>query len=812
MTLVSVWSLAQERKKTEFVRISENVEIDGELNEPFWSTLKSAEGFFQNQPIAGADATEKTEVKIAYDDNAIYIAFINYDDRDSMTMTLSQRDDVGNADWCGVVIDPYNAGTIGFGFYLTSAGVQIDELITVENFDPNWNAVWKSAVTIHDDKWIAEFEIPFSAIRFSENNQNNWGINFARNIRRHREEVFWNFYDPAGLNLLSQLGKASGIQDVNAPLRLSFFPYVSGYLENFNGVTTPTANGGMDVKWGLNEAFTVDITLIPDFGQVQFDNQVLNTSPFEVYFNERRQFFTEGTDLFNKPGGIFYSRRIGGSPIFGGNVYSMIDSTEEVVSNPATTKLLNATKLSGRTKKGTGIGVFNAITGNSYAEIRDTITGESRQIRTDPATNYNVFVIDQNLKNNSSVALTNANTWRSGSAYDANVSSLLLDFYTKGQRYNFWGIGNVSQKFLTDSISVGHNIIAGIEKSAGAFRSGLVYQELSKTYDPNDLGFNFITNVREISLSANYNWFKPFWRFNRFWLNFWTGHRRIVEPDAYADYKINIDFGGAFKNFTFAGGGVYLEPTRLHDYFEPRVEGRFYESDALIAPSLWVSTDYSKPYAFDARGTWYQYFEDQRYGFDLTIENRIRFNDKWYLIQRYNQNNAWLEEGVALTQSFEIPFDAFNPEDPIFAKRDSTTITNTIDLSYIMTNRMGITFRLRHYWSKLHYQEFFRLNDDGKMVSTTYTGLDANEQSIHNNSFNAWTIDMVYRWIFAPGSELTLVWKNSIFSFNDQVERNYFENVGDLFTNPATNSISLKVLYFIDYWSVHQKVFKKKDL
>ena len=123
---------------------------------------------------------------------------------------------------------------------------------------------------------------------------------------------------------------------------------------------------------------------------------------------------------------------------------------------------------------------------------------------------------------------------------------------------------------------------------------------------------------------------------------------------------------------------------------------------------------------------------------------------------------------------------------------------------------MGITFRLRHYWSKLDYNEFFLLNDDGVMEQTTYTGIGANEESLHNNSFNAFTIDMAYRWVFAPGSELSLVWKNSIFSFTDEVENNYFQNVRDIANDPATNSLSLKVLYYIDYWQFHQKHIRRK--
>ena len=221
-------------------------------------------------------------------------------------------------------------------------------------------------------------------MRFSKENQNEWGVNFARNIRRNREESYWNNNDPTRRNLISQLGVLKGIQDVDSPLRLAFSPYISGYIENYDGNTSYSGNGGMDVKWGVNEAFTLDMTLIPDFGQVQFDNQVLNTTPFEVRFNERRQFFTEGTELFNKPGGTFYSRRIGGKPLRADEVRGDLDSNEVITNNPGTSQLLNATKLSGRTKKGTGVGVFNAVTGRMDATIEDTLTGEKRNLPNGP--------------------------------------------------------------------------------------------------------------------------------------------------------------------------------------------------------------------------------------------------------------------------------------------------------------------------------------------------------------------------------------------------------------------------------------------
>lgn len=152
----------------------------------------------------------------------------------------------------------------------------------------------------------------------------------------------------------------------------------------------------MDVKYGISDAFTLDMTLIPDFGQAQSDNKVLNLSPFEVQFNENRQFFTEGTELFNK-GGLFYSRRIGGTPLNYGKAYNNLQDGEEVVENPLAPQLYNATKISGRTAKGLGIGFFNATSGRTVATIRNS-EGIERQVETDPLTNFNVLVFDQNLK------------------------------------------------------------------------------------------------------------------------------------------------------------------------------------------------------------------------------------------------------------------------------------------------------------------------------------------------------------------------------------------------------------------------------
>lgn len=788
------------------MRTVEKMEIDGQLNEAVWGLAETATDFKQFTPVAGANSSQQTEVRVTYDDQAIYIGATMFDTRDSITRTLSQRDDVGNADWFGVIFDSYNAGTIGFSFIVTSAGVQVDELHQVDGYDINWNAVWQSAVAIYDDKWIAEIKIPFSALRFPKESEQTWGINFSRNIRRNREESYWNFYDPTGINLISQLGELHGIKNVDSPVRLSFYPYVSGYIENDGATNTTsyTANGGMDLKYGLNESFTLDVTLIPDFGQVQFDNQVLNLSPFEVRYNERRQFFTEGTELFNK-GDLFYSRRIGGEPIFLYDVYDDLDSNEIVESNPSATRLLNATKLSGRTKKGLGIGFFNAITSTTYASILNTSTSESRLYLTNPLTNYNVLVLDQNLKNNSSVTLINTSVLREGFAYDANVTSGGFNLFTKDQKYQSVGQFVLSQIYSGDSVDLGHLINFGFGKSSGQFTWGTSYFETSKNYNPNDLGYFFWTNQRTVNLELGYSIYTPFWRLYNFWSSFSTSYTRNVAPDDFANFEITADIGGTFKNFMTAGIWVFSEPVITYDFFEPRVQGRYYEYPQTIGAGGFLSSNYSKPLALDMRAGLIRFDDAGRFVFDITTSPRIRFSDKIFLVLTnyigYNQN----EEGAALDNNFDLPFDG---ADPIFAIRDRFTTENTIAATYIFTNKMGITFRLRHYWSKVNYDSFYRLDADGKFQPTTYTGFTADNISLHNNSFNAFTIDMAYRWVFAPGSELSLVWKNSIFSFSEETEKNYFQNVGSMSGIPATNSISLKILLYIDYWTLRQKVAK----
>lgn len=410
-------------------RINTAIKIDGELSDPAWNEATSVSDFVQFEPKPGRSPSHQTAFKILYDDKAVYISAIMYDEApDSINLQLSERDQIGVVDWIGFTIDSYQDGQNGSGFFVTASGNQIDRKFTANNVgnnvsfsgDRSWDAVWESKVKITDKGWIAEMKIPYSALRFPTAQVQDWNINFFRMIRRHREVSSWNPIDPAGDGFLIQSGRLIGLESIKSPLRLSATPFVAGYLEitddpnsNPSISNLKSFNGGMDIRYGINDAFTIDMTLIPDFGEADSDEQVLNLTPFEVRFDENRQFFTEGIELFER-GGLFYSRRVGDRTFDSGAAQRGLLANEFVKSNPGRAQLVNATKLSGRTKNGLGIGLFNAVESTMNAVIGNVETGAERLVQTNPLTNYNVLVFNQNLKNNSSVTLTNTNVLRDG--------------------------------------------------------------------------------------------------------------------------------------------------------------------------------------------------------------------------------------------------------------------------------------------------------------------------------------------------------------------------------------------------------------
>lgn len=785
------------QRNYEIKRIEADLKIDGELNESHWERANVMTDFITNYPKFGDTSNFKSEVRLYYDNDALYVGGILYDpEPDSVSYTLSQRDDFGNADWCGILLDPYATAISGFSFSVTSAGVEVDALELSEETDYSWNAVWKSATAQRKDGWSFEMRIPFSAVRFPNKNVQEWNINFARSIRRNRETSWWNPVDPNQFGEMTQAGKMVGMKDVKSPIRLSLVPYTTGYVENSydDALGKQTWRSrmtyGLDLKYGLNDAFTLDMTLIPDFGQTVSDNQVLNLGPFEVRFNENRPFFLEGTDLFSI-GGVFYSRRIGARPFNYGDAYDGLDSTETVINNPELASMLNGTKVSGRTQNGLGIGVFNAIEGPVKATIENQ-SGDQRFVETHPLTNYNVFVLSQNLKNNSSVSFVNTNVMRSGGARDANVTVGEATIFTADRHYAIDASLTVSSIFNENKPTFGHTVFTGVRKVYGKWRYQLGYGEESDTYDPNDLGFLFANNSRFYNAGLDWNDFSPRGRFLRRWASIGVYYEELYKPHLYANNTYSWSMAGTFRNFLTAGINGNFSPFGEVNHFESRTFGKEVKFNPSFRVGGFYSSDYSKPFALDLRFWYKQFTNTSQKGMSFTVSPRARLSDKLFLVWRTTTDFILHDYG------YVSKLDDNYADDIILGYRDRQIVENSLQMEYIFTKRMGIDLRLRHYWQQVKYKYFVELLGEGRMVESAYHPLSDNGESAHNTSYNAFTVDINYRWVFIPGSELRLVYKNNIFNAQNQILPSYFSTFGTIFDQPQINSISMKLLVFVD--------------
>ena len=691
--------------------------IDGVINDDFWSKIPFVTNFKQTTPKPGQNPTYQTEVKLTYDDEALYVAARMYDNPDSMYVFLTERDQIGNSDFFFVTFNTYRDGINGEGLGITPSGVQFDTKYSNYEESISWDVVWETATTIDQKGWTAEYKIPWSALRFPEVEEQFWGINFGREIRRNRERSYWNFVDPTVDGFLTQTGTLTGIKNIKPPVRLFFFPYASAYVENNSANGSAFSNRqniGMDVKYGINDAFTVDMTLIPDFGQARFDNQVLNLSQFEVEFNENRQFFTEGVELFNKAE-LFYSRRIGGTPFNQSTVFGQLDSLERVVNNPPQSQLLNATKLSGRTKDGLGIGVFNAVESEEFAEIENTETGEKRTFKTNTLTNYNVLVFDQVIRNNSFVTFTNTNVVRQGTNRDANVSQLDFQLADKKNKYAVSASGALSNQFENGEVNTGQKALAAFEKISGNLTYTLSHEIITDRFNPNDLGFQTLFNTQETYGYIRYQNYKP-----KKYFNFWrhdldVTYSRIFKPDNFANLGASWSTVCGLKSFHAFGLNAGVEPIETLDFFETRTFDQYYAFPRNFWYGGFISTDYSRPFAFDIRFNNRVFDEVGRYNTGLYLSARIRPNDKLFFVLDFTRDQNENEVGYAITANRNTLND-----DLIMGRRDIDVHISAITANYILNNKMALNLNLRHYWSTATYDKLYDLERDGSLAEIVF--------------------------------------------------------------------------------------------
>ena len=816
----------ENRKHTSAVRLTESITIDGALNETVWQSAPIATDFIQTELTPGKNSNYKTEVRVLYDDKFIYFGATMIDPNpDSIFRELIIRDQISNAntDWFAVLIDTYRDGNNGTAFIITPSSVQADarqyaggnEMGFTEDYA--WNAVWEAKSLITKNGWSTEMKIPYSALRFPKNDEQKWRINFARQVRRTREKSFWNYVNPLIIGIVPQCGEIDGLKNIVSPIRLQAFPFGAVYSENtrvknsdgtISSAWQNTITGGLDIKYGINNAYTLDLTLIPDFGQVQSDPRIVNLTPFEVRFDENRQFFTEGVELFNR-GTYFYSRRIGAvSDYFVNNLYNNLKSNETVTNLPSQAQLYNATKISGRDASGLGIGFLNAVAAPTYATITDE-KGTSHKQQVTPLTNFNVISFDKNLPNNSYITLINTNVWRSGDAYDANLTAVYAELKNKKNTYSTV----LSSSFSTQQFAVenknGYAFDVQAGKISGNYQWWTFNSLRSNLYNPNDFGFENQLNSVQFGIWNAYFQNTPRGNFTRWNVTADIYVNRLYSPNVRVTEGFESNAFFLTKNIFAFGGNLKISPNGSHDYYEPRTSdySRYLNVPGNTLLGGFISTDYIKPIALDVKASIRPYSENNRLASSLAIGPRFRFNDKVSLILSSEADKFDNFINYVGADVNSIGYSKLSSSDILMGKRQQLTVINAATLKWSFNYVMGISFKLRHYWTRINYDAYYLLGSEGNLLNTEYTGSDSKNESLHNTNFNIFNIDAAFTWRFAPGSDFIINWKNNIFNGDNNVALNYFDNVGNLFSNPQNNSFSFKLIYFLDYLQ-----FKKKKL
>jgi hypothetical protein len=387
------------------LRVSEAIRVDGRLDEEAWSRAVPVTEFTQVAPEEGRPASERMEVRILFDADALYVGARLYDSQ-APTTRLGRRDAALESDWFSVILDSYHDHRTAYGFEVNPSGVRRDQTRDAGQ-DDSWDPVWQAATTVDSAGWTAELRIPFSQLRFNPATEQMWGIQLERTLARRGESAVFSFTPSTHPGGIQRFGHLHGLRELRTGRRLEALPYVVGRGENVNRAgnafrddRSTGASMGIDVKYRLTSDLTLDATVNPDFGQVEVDPAQVNLGAIETFFQERRPFFVEGSEIFNFGAGggnsAFYSRRIGRAP-----QVALPGEAAGTADVPEAARILAAAKLSGRTAGGWSIGFMEAAT--ERVDARYLVGDDERSVTVEPFTNYMVGRVRRDTRAGQSV-------------------------------------------------------------------------------------------------------------------------------------------------------------------------------------------------------------------------------------------------------------------------------------------------------------------------------------------------------------------------------------------------------------------------
>jgi len=764
--------------------------IDGKLDDEIWKSAKieKVTGFLQMEPDEGETATESTLVATVYDDEAIYFAFWCFDSEpEKIKQQMVRRDRWSEADYVRVRLDPYHDHQTGYEFRLNASGVQRDfRMFDDVNMDQSWDGIWEGEVAIHPWGWAAEFKIPYHNLRFTKKNEHVWGVNVTRYISRKAEVDWWEFSPSTEGGSVSQFGHLEGITGIEPVRQLQVLPYAvskfqtePSHLGNPNG-RDMLGDVGFDVKYGISSNLTLDATINPDFGQVELDRPVLDLSPFETFFSEKRPFFIEGSDLFSTRFMLLNSRRIGRA-ITGG----VDDDDLDVYTDyPETATILGAAKITGKLSGGTSLGFLNAVTKEESADYL-TVDGEERTGVVEPSANYSVLRVKQDLLSNSYVGVL-VTTTSQKTRTPATTGGLDWQLYTNN---GTWGFGGQTVFSRNSGEPVGFGMAVELQKAAGKHWRG----SIGGTVKDQNLYINRMGYTSRNDIRSFYGWLQ--YRTQDDWFVFRNTYHNMNIYAGWNYARDNIDKGWNYNfyldfiNNWSLGGGLSQSIDDYSDW-ETRGMGLWERPKSW---SWWASlhTDGRKKVSFSLNpgsgqsrfGSWWAHYTGVEFRPTANMEYGLGVN-----ILKDNDQRRWVGN----------PVDSItNEEVTLFADLDQTRVTLNVSASFMLHKNLSCQLSANGLLAGLDYEDY-RLYEGGNQYSAVgdYGGIDAPNSDYNYSSLNS---TLLMRWEYLPGSTLYFVWTRSRPEVDDTVnDLNLSRDFDRFFSEGASNIFLVKASYWLN--------------
>jgi hypothetical protein len=824
-------------------------EIDGVLNDECWKTGEWAGDFTQWVPREGAKPSQPTHLKILYDDKNIYVAIRAFDSEPDKIIRKRGRRDEFNGDVVGINFDSYHDHRTGFEFNITAAGQKIDLILTNPSVgDYNWNAVWYAKVGTEDSAWTAEFEIPLSQLRYSSDDQQVWGMHCWRWIDRLQEESDWELQSSTGPGILYQFGELHGIKGLAKSRRIEIMPYVLGKINTFKSEPeNPFADKGrsffgtlgLDAKIGLSSNFTADLTINPDFGQVESDPSVMNLTAFETFYEEKRPFFLEGKNIFSfdiNDINLFYSRRIGQTPSYTPDL-----KEKEYIDFPENTTILSAAKISGKSANGLSVGVLQSLTAHEHAEL--SFNNSNREVSVEPMTNYLLARVQQDFdEGNSSLGgivtstnrfindpqleYLNRNAFTGGidllhhwNDKEYYVNAKLIGSTINGSRDAMRILQNSSARYYQRP-DAGHlqfdstiNRLSGYggqieigKGSKGLWRYSTGLNWFSPGLDLNDIGFMQTTDIIEQENSISYFVNQPVSIFRTYSIG--------IEQVNNWDFDMNHLSSSGEINIYLEFLNNWAISTSVK-YTSQALDTRILRGgNAMLVPAIWMNTFYLRT------------DPSEKVYFDINTEISLLSdcNSRYFSIQP--KISVMPINTLKLTMSINYSDHLNNLQyidtksvsgdnRYILGKIKQQTMSATFRIDYNITPELSIQYYGSPFATVGKFSEFKSVtnpraaeyNDRYLIINSVLNGSNY-EVSENNNSqvdynygnpdfnFSQFRSNLVFRWEYRPGSQIYFVWSQDRTNYIIPGNNSVSQSMGDLISVYPNNIFLVKFSYW----------------